>query len=96
VEPRKAERKEVLAAFIVNTLVWVMRLVTGIFINSMALVADSWHSMSDNITTLIVLISSKAASKPPDSSHPYGHGKIVDVGSLFMGVILLGMSIFNS
>ncbi len=93
-EPREAERKEAAVAFVVNTLAWLLRLITGMYINSMALIADSWHSMSNNITTLIVLISSKAASKPPDSSHPYGHGKIVDVGSLIMGIILLGMSIY--
>ncbi|MCD6278853.1 MAG: cation transporter [Desulfurococcales archaeon] len=71
-----------------------MRLAAGVYINGMTLIADSWHSMSDNITTLIVLISSKAASKPPDHSHPYGHGKVVDVGSLLMGVVLLGMSTY--
>jgi len=73
-EPREAERKGAAAAFVVNTLVWFLRFITGVYINSMALIADSWYSMSDN-TTLIVLVSSKAAFKPPDPSHPYGHDK---------------------
>ena len=93
-EPKEAERKEAVVAFVVNTLVWLLRLVVGLSINSMALIADSRHSMSDNIITLIALISNEATSKPPDSLHPYGHGKVVDVGSLLMGIALLGMSVY--
>lgn len=92
VNPRSAERVEALAAIVVNTVVWLMRLVAGLLVNSIALIADAWHSMSDNITSLAVLLGSKLASKPPDREHPYGHGKVADLTSLLMGLALIAIA----
>lgn len=88
-DPRKAERKEAFMSFAVNTFVWAIRLIAGLLTGSYALVADSWHSMSDNMTSLVVYISSRLASKPPDEKHPYGHGRVADIGTLVVGLILV-------
>jgi len=87
--PRKAEEAEAITAILVNTAVWAARLAAGFLTNSIALIADAWHSMSDNVTSVAVLTGSKLASRPPDKEHPYGHGKIADLVSLFMGLALV-------
>jgi len=50
--------------------------------------------MSDNITSSMLLIASRIASKPPNETHPYGHGKVADVGALLMGLTLLGIAFY--
>ncbi len=94
VNARKAEEREVLAAICVNTFVWITRLIAGLLSGSSALVADAWHSMSDNASSLVVYLASRIASKPPDESHPYGHGKSVDIGTFVIGLMLLGVAFF--
>ncbi|MFV0590969.1 MAG: cation diffusion facilitator family transporter [Draconibacterium sp.] len=60
----------------------------GISTGSLALVADAWHSISDVITSAIVLIGGKISRKPADSDHPFGHGRAEHIASIMIGVIL--------
>ena len=46
--------------------------------------------MNDIVSSVVVLISLKVASKPPDEDHPYGHGKAEQLGALFSALSLLG------
>lgn len=92
--PRSAERLEAKVSVFINIALWAIKLVAGFVVNSVALIADSWHTMSDCFTSMIVLVSSKIASRPPDREHPYGHGKAADIGSLIMGVALIGVACY--
>jgi len=93
VDPRRAEMREATYALLVNSIVWIMRLLIGILINSLSLIAEAWHSFSDNITSMIVYIGGRLGSKPPDEEHPYGHGKIADLATVFMSSSLIGIGV---
>lgn len=60
----------------------------GISTGSMALIADAWHSLSDIITSAIVLIGGKISRKPADDEHPFGHGRAEHIASVIIGVLL--------
>jgi len=90
-DPRKAEKKEAIYSIVINLIVFAMRLFAGIAIGSTALITDAFHGLSDSITSLGVFISSKIASKPPDREHPLGHGRAADLGSLFIGIMLIAL-----
>ncbi len=72
----------------VNLLLAAVKLAAGLVGNSRALVADSIHSLSDLVTDLAVLLGAGAWNTPPDSRHPYGHGRIETLVSLFIGCML--------
>jgi len=74
---------------VINILLSIIKMMVGGIIHSVALIADGVHSLSDLVTDFIVLISSRAARRPPDSNHPYGHGKFETVGSQLIGIALL-------
>ena len=59
-----------------NTILAVLKGITGIFGNSYALIADAIESTADIFSSLLVLFGLKYADRPPDDNHPYGHGKI--------------------
>ncbi len=67
----------------------IIKISVGWIINSVALVADGFHSISDLVTDFVVIFSNRAANRPPDSTHPYGHGKFETCGTLVIGLILL-------
>ena len=63
--------------------------IAGIFTGSLALLSDAGHAAFDALSTLILLVATSLALKPPDEDHTYGHGKIESLGALIGGIILL-------
>ena len=61
----------------------------GIIAGSMALVADAFHSAADVLCSIVTLIGIYVGRKPPDSNHPYGHGKSEFIAGVFLGIVLL-------
>jgi cation diffusion facilitator family transporter len=52
------------------------------------MLADGIHSFTDGSGNVVALIAMKAASKPPDEDHPYGHHKFESFASAFIGLML--------
>lgn len=77
----------------VNLILAILKMMAGIFGRSSALIADSIHSISDLATDVVVLFGIKAAGKPEDETHRYGHGKIETIITLFVGAILILVAI---
>lgn len=75
-------------SIIVNCFLFVIKYWAGIVSGSVALIADAWHTMTDTISSVIVLISGKVMNKPPDKEHPYGHGRAEHIANLIIGVLL--------
>src|SRR5258708_30417119 len=53
----------------------VTKISAGFVGHSFALVADGLESGADVLSGLVVFFGLKIAVKPPDTDHPYGHGK---------------------
>lgn len=87
-------RHVTLVGFWVNALLVILKLFFGYWGHSDALVADGYHSISDFITDLIVIIFAGKAYKKADKDHPYGHGKFETMASLIIGVILMLVALF--
>lgn len=83
------------ASILINVLLSSVKIFTGIIGNSKSAVADGVHSLSDLSTDLAILIGVKFWTAPPDENHPYGHGRIETLVTVFIGIILIvvGLSI---
>ena len=73
---------------VLNILLTLLKLVSGILGHSQAIIADAVHSFSDFGTDLVLLLGIRAWSKPRDQDHPFGHERIETIIALFMGVFL--------
>lgn len=71
----------------------VAKLIIGLMSHSVALVAESLHSTVDVASSGITYLGIKAASKPADKEHPYGHERYESVTG-FVVVVLLFISVF--
>ncbi len=80
-------------AILVNALLAAGKVFTGIVGNSYALVADGIESTADIFSSAVVWGGLRLAAKPPDSDHPYGHGKAESIAGLIVGVGLLGAAV---
>ena len=72
----------------VNLALTVFKLIAGIIGNSYAMISDAIHSASDVLSTLIVMIGVKVASKKADRKHPYGHERFECVAAIILAVML--------
>ena len=84
----KAQVFEGALSVVVNAILFAVKLWAGIVTGSIALMADAWHTMSDSLTSVFVVIAAKLASKKPDKEHPFGHGRWELIASLLIAFIL--------
>lgn len=72
----------------INILLSAAKMTVGILGHSQALLADGFHSLSDTTSDVAILVGVRFWSTPADKRHPYGHGRIETIVSLFIGVFL--------
>ena len=74
---------------IVNLILAGVKFVLGYSINSRSLIADAFHSLSDVITSAVVIFGFLASKKPRDKEHPFGHANAELIAALVMSVLLI-------
>jgi cation diffusion facilitator family transporter len=76
-----------------SILLAAVKIAAGWLGRSYALVADGIESLMDVVSSAVVLSGLHWASKPPDSNHPYGHGKAESLAALFVAIVLMAAAI---
>ncbi len=71
-----------------NILLFGLKLWAGITICSISMIADAWHTLSDTLTSIIIIVGFWISSKPKDKEHPYGHGRSEIIGTMIIGILL--------
>jgi len=71
-----------------NLVLFALKIWAGVVSNSVALIADAWHSLSDSLSSIVVVLASKLAAKKPDKEHPFGHGRWELIAAILIGFIL--------
>lgn len=86
---RKYAYLEAYVSVIGNLLLAAVKIVLGLMLNSISLLADAAHTASDVLTSIVVLLGFKISSTPADEKHPYGHGRVEFIATLVISVMLL-------
>lgn len=71
-----------------NVILSAFKLYAGIAAHSAAMVSDAVHSISDVLSTGIVMIGVKLSAKESDETHPYGHERYESVAAILLSVLL--------
>ena len=79
-----------LIGLVVNIAFAIIKIVGGIFGNAYALIADGMESALDVAGSIVIWGGLRFAARPPDATHPYGHGKAEPLTAIFVaGIVLL-------
>ena len=73
----------------VNTVLCVIKIIIGLTIHSIAVMADGIHDMADSLAASVTLIGANLAKKPADEDHPYGHARSEYIASLVVSGIIM-------
>jgi len=79
------------AAIIANIAIAVCKFAAAAVTGSSAMLAEAFHSTADSGNELLLLWGIKRSARPPDSLHPYGHGKVLYFYSLLVAVYIFGV-----
>ncbi len=76
-----------------NVLLALIKGAGGLVAGSTALLADAANSASDVLVSLMVLAGARMARRPPDTDHPYGHGRVETVAAKLVAlfVVVVGL-----
>ena len=75
---------------VVNIGLTLAQIGIGWVAHAQSLVADGFHSLSDLVADVMVLVANYHSRDPADESHPYGHHRIETAASLALGLLLAG------
>jgi cation diffusion facilitator family transporter len=97
-EERSAQdQRKVKAAYLSvgsNTSLLLSKLVVGISMSSVAVFSEAVHSGIDLLAALLATFAVRAAARPPDRDHAYGHGKFENVSGTIEAVLILVAAAF--
>ena len=87
-----------ITGIIFNILLSAAKLTIGIFVHSIAIMADAVNNIFDTISSVITLLGFKLSEKPADREHPYGHGRLEYISGLVISiiVIIIGLQFIKS
>jgi cation diffusion facilitator family transporter len=79
-----------------NLLLAGLKTVMGVVGRSSALLADGINSTSDVAYSVVIVIFTRLARRPPDVEHPYGHTQMETIAALVVGsfVITTAVAVF--
>lgn len=72
-----------------NIFLFGLKYWAGLATGSIAIMADAWHTLSDSLSSVIVIIGAKISKKPADEEHPFGHGRADLISAFIIGILLL-------
>lgn len=81
-------------SIISNTLLTIMKLAVGLISGSVSIISEAIHSSMDLIAAIIAFLSVKVSDNPPDSRHPYGHGKIENISGVIEALLIFVAAIW--
>src|SRR5262245_31292842 len=74
---------------VLNLVVAIAKIAFGYASGAISILSDGFHSLTDAGSNVVGLVGIRAADRPPDEDHPYGHRKYETVAAAAVTVFLL-------
>ena len=77
-----------------NTLLIILKVAVGLISGSVSIISEAIHSSMDLLAAIIAFLSVKVSDNPPDSKHPYGHGKVENISGVIEAILIFVAAIW--
>jgi cation diffusion facilitator family transporter len=77
-----------------NTLLIIIKLAVGLISGSVSIISEAIHSSMDLLAAIIAYFSVRVSDNPPDSRHPYGHGKVENISGVIEALLIFVAAIW--
>lgn len=93
-EERRKDRRRLIWALGLTAVIAAAELLGGLFANSLSLISDAGHMLTDLSALMLSLIAIFLASRPADPKKTYGYYRAEILSALVNGVVLIGLTGF--
>ncbi len=83
-----------LFATVLNFIIALAELIGGVISNSLSLISDAFHNLSDALAVFIAWIAHKISKKPSNAKRTFGYKRIEILAALLNAVVLAVISIY--
>ncbi|MFZ2070203.1 MAG: cation diffusion facilitator family transporter [Halobacteriota archaeon] len=73
---------------IINIILFAFKYWVGQKYNSISMKADAWHTLSDTLTSIIIIFGFWMAAQKADYKHPFGYGRAEPIATVIIGTLL--------
>jgi cobalt-zinc-cadmium efflux system protein len=91
---REVHGNRLLAATALNFVIAIAEIVGGLISNSLSLISDALHNLSDALAVLIAWIAHKISKRPSNQKRTFGYKRIEILAALLNAIVLAAISIF--
>ena len=81
-------------SIVLNTALFAVKFWVGTLCGSVAMIADAWHTLSDTLTSVVVILGFYISVRPADGQHPFGHGRAEPITAIVIGTLLAVVAVF--
>lgn len=83
---------------VVNVVLFSIKITVGLFVDSIAVIADAFNNLSDAASSIVTILGFKLSRIPADKEHPFGHGRMEYISALIVAfmVMLVGVQFIKS
>jgi cation diffusion facilitator family transporter len=94
----QALSRVLLQVLALNLAVAAAKLVFGYATGAVSILSDGFHSLTDSASNIMGLVGLRAARKPPDEDHPYGHRKYetLAAGGIFVFLLFVVLEVVRA
>jgi cation diffusion facilitator family transporter len=89
----RAGARVALLGLVINVVLAAVKIVAGVVGHAYVLIADGMESALDVAGSIVIWGGLTVAARPPDRTHPYGHGKAEPIAALVVAVCVLAAAI---
>ncbi|KKA29114.1 hypothetical protein TD95_004868 [Thielaviopsis punctulata] len=88
-----SKETRIIIMLVIDIVFFVVELVSGFMLHSLALMADAFHMLNDIISLFIGLWAVRAAQKASDDKYSYGYLRAEILGAFFNAVFLIALCV---
>ena len=75
-------------AVVSDAILILLKIAVGFYTGSVSIISEAIHSSTDLLAAVIAFFAIRSAAKPPDESHPYGHGKLESLAATIEALLI--------
>ncbi len=92
--PTGNNEKTLLLALGLTSTFLIIEVIAGLYLNSLALLADAAHMFTDAAALAIALAAARLARRPADAKRSYGYHRFEILAAAFNALLLFGVAIY--
>lgn len=91
---RQKQNKKLIWAFLLNLTISLIQIIGGLLSNSLALLSDAFHNLSDALSLLISYIASTIGYRKANEKKTFGYKRIEILAAFFNSLMLITLTIY--